>query len=123
MHSLDCVKTNLPTLKRPVLRSTWRERRLLTPLSLYGWRAWNSFFGIIPAEIVRGHASDHEERKMHGGVPLGKGVHHLVIAVFDSKTQARITDATLAMQRHRNGYGSSAQATDSHAVWRCYELR
>ena len=53
------------------------------------------FFGIIPAEIVRGHLRDHEERSMHGGVPLGKGVHHLVISVFDSKTQVRITDATL----------------------------
>lgn len=53
------------------------------------------FFGIIPAEIVRGHPSVHEERSMHGGVPRGKGVHHLVISVFDSKTRARITDATL----------------------------
>ena len=52
------------------------------------------FFGIIPAEIVRGHPSDHEERSMHGGVPRGK-MHHLVISVFDTKTSARITDATL----------------------------
>ncbi len=53
------------------------------------------FFGIIPAEILRGHPSDHEERSMHGGVPRGKGVHHLVISVFDTKTRARITDATI----------------------------
>ena len=52
------------------------------------------FFGIIPAEILRGHPSDHEERSMHGGVPRGK-VHHLVISVFDTKTRARITDATI----------------------------
>ena len=52
------------------------------------------YFGIIPAEIVRGHPNDHEERSMHGGVPRGK-MHHLVISVFDSKTRARITDATL----------------------------
>ena len=53
------------------------------------------FFGLIPAEILRGHPSDHEERSMHGGVPRGKGVHHLVISVFDAKTRARITDATI----------------------------
>ncbi len=53
------------------------------------------FFGIIPAEILRGHPSEHEERSMHGGVPRGKGVHHLLISVFDTKTRARITDATI----------------------------
>jgi len=52
------------------------------------------FFGIIPAEIVRGHPSDHEERSMHGGVPRGK-MHHLVLSVFDTKTGARITNATI----------------------------
>ena len=52
------------------------------------------FFGIIPAEIVRGHPSDHEERSMHGGVPRGK-MYHLVLSVFDTKTGARITNATI----------------------------
>ncbi len=52
------------------------------------------FFGIIPAEILRGHPSDHEERSMHGGIPRGR-VHHLVISVFDAKTRARITDAKI----------------------------
>jgi len=51
------------------------------------------FFGLIPAEILRGHPSDHEERSMHGGVPRGKGVHHLIISLFDAKTRIRVTDA------------------------------
>ena len=53
------------------------------------------FFGLIPAEILRGHPSDHEERSMHGGVPRGKGVHHLIVSVFDAKTRTRITDAVI----------------------------
>ena len=53
------------------------------------------FFGIIPAEILRGHPPEHEEQTMHGGVPRGKGVHHLIITVFDARTRARITDATV----------------------------
>jgi hypothetical protein len=53
------------------------------------------FFGIIPAEILRGHPSNHEEQSMHGGVPRGKGVHHLIVSVFDAKTRARITDAAV----------------------------
>ena len=53
------------------------------------------FFGLIPAEILRGHPSDHEERSMHGGVPRGKGVYHLIVFVFDAKTTTRITDAVI----------------------------
>ena len=53
------------------------------------------FFGIIPAEILRGHPREHEEQTMHGGVPRGKGVHHLIITVFDAKTRTRITDAAV----------------------------
>lgn len=32
---------------------------------------------------------------MHGGVPRGKGVHHLIVSVFDTKTHTRITDGTV----------------------------
>ena len=53
------------------------------------------FFGLIPAEILRGHPGDHEERSMHGGVPRGKGVHHLIISLFDTKTRTRISDAVV----------------------------
>ena len=53
------------------------------------------FFGLIPAEILRGHPSDHEERSMHGGVPRGRGVYHLIISLFDAKTTTRITDAVI----------------------------
>ena len=53
------------------------------------------FFGFVPAEILRGHPPEHEEQTMHGGVPRGKGVHHLIVSVFDAKTRARITDAVV----------------------------
>ena len=53
------------------------------------------FFGFVPAEILRGHPREHEEQTMHGGVPRGKSVHHLIISAFDAKTRARITDAAV----------------------------
>ena len=51
------------------------------------------FFGIVPAEILRGHLREYEEQTMHGGISRGKGAHHLIISVFDAKTRAGITDA------------------------------
>lgn len=51
------------------------------------------FYGVIPAEILRGHPADHAERKMHGGVPRGSGQHHLIVSLFDIKTGQRIENA------------------------------
>jgi hypothetical protein len=51
------------------------------------------YYAVIPAEIVRGHPKGHPEAVMHGGVPKGKHVHHIMVALFDSTGQERITDA------------------------------
>ena len=53
------------------------------------------FYGVIPAEILLGHPDSHEERQMHGGVPRGRGQHHLIVSVFDAKTKKRIANATV----------------------------
>ena len=54
------------------------------------------FYGVIPAEIIRGHPADHAERKMHGGVPRGSGQHHLIVSLFDVKTGRRIENAAVS---------------------------
>lgn len=54
------------------------------------------FYGVIPAEILRGHPADHAERKMHGGVPRGSGQHHLIVSLFDIKTGQRVDSAQVS---------------------------
>lgn len=49
------------------------------------------YYGIVPAAIVRGHSKAHPEGSMHGG-PQGNEVH-LVVALFDAATSARIENA------------------------------
>jgi hypothetical protein len=51
------------------------------------------YLGVIPAEIVRDHPVEHPESAMHGAPPKGARFRHVVIALFDSKTGKRITDA------------------------------
>ncbi len=48
-------------------------------------------FGVVPAEIVQAHPSEHPERGMHGGAT--KGQKHVVLAVFDAATEERISQA------------------------------
>lgn len=48
-------------------------------------------FGVVPAEIVEAHPPEHPERSMHGGA--AKGRKHLVVALFDTSTGQRISQA------------------------------
>ncbi|WP_071796143.1 hypothetical protein [Natronohydrobacter thiooxidans] len=49
-----------------------------------------AYLGVVPAEIVRGFPRGHPEGAMHGGVPRGRHLCHLVLALFDAITGERI---------------------------------
>jgi hypothetical protein len=51
------------------------------------------YFGVVPAELVRGHPREHPESGMHGGPPVGES--HLLVALFDDKTGTRIRGAEI----------------------------
>lgn len=53
------------------------------------------YLGVVPAEIVKGHEPGHPEREMHGGAPYRRGQYHVMIAIFETATGKRITDARL----------------------------
>jgi len=54
------------------------------------------YLGVIPAELVQGHSTKPgDPQALHGGTPPNRGSHHIVVALFDAKTGARITDATI----------------------------
>ena len=57
-----------------------------------------AYIGLVPAEITKGHAPTGPEEAMHGGVPTGGHEYHLIAAVFDAKTAARIEDAAVTAQ-------------------------
>lgn len=61
--------------------------------------------GVIPAGLVQGHSTDPADPKaMHGGTPKGGASHHLVVALFDAKTGARIDDARVRAAVGRRSY-------------------
>ena len=71
------------------------------------------FFGFVPAEILRGHPREHDEQTMHGGVPSGRGVHHLIISVFDAKTRTRLTDAAVTASVTEIGMATQNQKLEA----------
>lgn len=53
------------------------------------------YFAVVPAAFALGHPVDHTGRDMHRNGPDGRYVHHLMVAVFDSVTGVRITNANV----------------------------
>lgn len=63
------------------------------------------YLGVMPAQLVQGHAGEHEESKMHGGVPAGRYRDHVVVALFDDASGRRIADAQVTAAVMELGLG------------------
>lgn len=59
------------------------------------------YWGLVPAAVV---SDKHALDQLHGGGPKDGGqVHHLVVALFDSKTGTRIENAVVRAQLSESG--------------------
>jgi hypothetical protein len=51
------------------------------------------YLGMLPAAIVRGRP----EAEMHGGMPSGAHEYHIIVAIFDIATDARVENAEVTV--------------------------
>lgn len=69
------------------------------------------YLGVMPAELVRGHSTTPgDPQALHGGTPPDRSSHHIVVALFEPKTGARITDAEIraTVRDHSGNHASDA---------------
>lgn len=52
-----------------------------------------AYLGVTSSALIAAHAPSHPERRMHAGVGIGNA--HVMVALFDANTGARIEDATV----------------------------
>lgn len=71
----------------PALAQTTSDYAVVDDVTIY--------LAVLPAEMLRAYPPGSEESRMHGGVPSAKHVHHLQVALFDSQSGERITDAVV----------------------------
>jgi hypothetical protein len=71
--------------------------------------------GIMPAEVLRAHP---ERYPRHDGakIPAGKNVYHVMAALFDDASGARITDADVVATVAPLGLGAAAKHLDPTIV-------
>ncbi len=67
------------------------------------------YFGFVPAAIAQGVAGTHGDAEMHGPDALAPSSYHLLVAIFNSATGDRISDATVAAVVTRAGGGSQTK--------------
>jgi len=75
-----------------------------------------AYIGIVPAEITRRHDAGMPEGDMHVRVPRGHHQYHLVAAIFESSTGARIADATITAQISGLGLSGRKKAMERMTV-------
>ena len=73
------------------------------------------YIGMIPAEVIQGRNLP-KESKMHGGALQGRGRYHLVVALFDTKTGARISDTQITANIAELGLGGSTKILERMKV-------
>lgn len=74
------------------------------------------YYAVLPAEMLRNYPPGSQEGRMHGGVPSGRHVHHLQIALFDATTGARITDASVVATVTETGLGGVERALEPFQI-------
>ena len=97
-------------MRDPVRRRSQRSGATAFLALLTAWLAWypaiaadlgeaktagglTVYIGVVPAEIVKGQYAAGPVA--HGRVPTGVHEYHVVAAVFDAATNARVSDATV----------------------------
>ena len=65
------------------------------------------YMGVVPAQLLRGNADTSHLATMHGGLPAAGGSHHLIIAIYDERTQRQVEGADVAANVTPLGLGST----------------
>ena len=69
------------------------------------------YMGVVPAQLLRGNADASHLATMHGGLPGASGSHHLVIAIYDERTQRQVEGADVVANVTPLGLGPTAASS------------
>ena len=73
------------------------------------------YFGVIPTQLIKDHSD------MHGGVSDKEHTYHIVIAIFDSKSNKRIRNAKVKATVAPLGMkGKTKKLEPMHGILRSY---
>ncbi len=69
------------------------------------------YLGVVPAQVVKGELKPGEQ-PMHGHVPQNLHEYHIIAALFDAASGARVSDATVTAQVSGLGLAGTKKALE-----------
>lgn len=108
LHVATLLITVLVSIAAPQAQSANSDTATVGGLTAY--------LGVVPAEIVKGHPSGHPEGAMHGGTPNGAHKYHIVVAIFDSASGARVSDAIVTAKVSGLGLSGPERSLEPMAI-------
>lgn len=70
------------------------------------------YLGVMSADAIQAQPALHVEEEMHGGIPDGENIYHVLITLFDRETGERIEDAAITARVTPLGLGGSAHTLE-----------
>ncbi len=74
------------------------------------------YLGVLPAAMISGHPPQHPEAVMHGGIPRGKHRFHVLVALFDAASGARIAGAQIEAQVAEIGFAGTRRRLEPMVI-------
>lgn len=74
------------------------------------------YVGVLPAAMISGHPPEHPETAMHGGSPGGKHQFHILVALFDAASGARIAGAQVRARVAELGLAGTERALEPMVI-------
>lgn len=72
----------------------------------------NVYLGVMSADAIRVRPASLIEQQMHGGIPSGENVYHVLVTLFDRDSGERIEDAAVTARVAPLGLGGSGQTLE-----------
>ena len=72
----------------------------------------NVYLGVMAVDAIRAQPTVLYEEQMHGGIPKGENVYHVLVSLLDRGTGDRIEDATVTAKVAPLGLGGSTRTME-----------
>lgn len=71
------------------------------------------YLGRVSAQGMRAYPKGSPESRLHGGIPDGRGYHHVNVSVFDTATQAPVAGARVELDIEQVGLGRESKELEA----------
>lgn len=72
----------------------------------------NVYLGVMSADAIRAQPAVHVEEQMHGAIPKGRHIYHVLVSLYDRASGERIEDAAVTARVTPLGLGGPARSME-----------